>query len=311
MNTEHTLEAKIAAAANRLKMIQADFAHEPESVQNDYLSDEIERMLQEIQPHEKKAFLEGLRDCFPIAIDANNLSKPKSLEQTNPFPVEDSGRRNPEILAEQLISQLNAADSETRNKVLAKLASAGLIPKSTQEKTALSDELKDKLKTLFGLDNLGDYTADELLCIVVLLGGVLNKLEPLIWNTWTQLAPRSSIRPKGSIKENVRAYLTNPKQTDTKQMTEQMQFFQQMATALVTAISRAGDQFSSHFLSTYSPNEIAALVKVESSNIWVSQKTRCWDKYQQLAGSLTHDSIEQQIRKSLVEYVESLLQLRR
>ena len=51
----------VAATANRLRLVQSDFADEPEQVRKDYLSDEIQRALGTLIPNERKAFLEELK----------------------------------------------------------------------------------------------------------------------------------------------------------------------------------------------------------------------------------------------------------
>src|SRR5690242_9898958 len=55
----------VAATANRLRLVQSDFADEPEQVRKDYLSDEIQRALGTLIPNERKAFLEELKQFFP------------------------------------------------------------------------------------------------------------------------------------------------------------------------------------------------------------------------------------------------------
>src|SRR5438105_2779741 len=60
----------VAATANRLRLVQSDFADEPEQVRKDYLSDEIQRALGTLIPNERKPFLEELKQFFPTW-DAN------------------------------------------------------------------------------------------------------------------------------------------------------------------------------------------------------------------------------------------------
>src|SRR5213592_2982911 len=51
--------------ASRLRLIQANFADDPASVRQGYLTEEIERALQPISPSRRKTFLESLAERFP------------------------------------------------------------------------------------------------------------------------------------------------------------------------------------------------------------------------------------------------------
>ena len=57
----------VAATANRLRLIQIDFADESPEVRRGYLSEEIERALAEVLPEERQTFLQELMNRFQSA----------------------------------------------------------------------------------------------------------------------------------------------------------------------------------------------------------------------------------------------------
>ena len=63
------LRAHIAATANRLRMIQVDFADDSDQSRHEYLCEEIEHALKTVLPDERAEFLEGLKTKFPTVGD--------------------------------------------------------------------------------------------------------------------------------------------------------------------------------------------------------------------------------------------------
>src|SRR5947209_5498582 len=56
---------KVAAVANRLRLLQIDFADQGDQVRCDYLKEELGRTLASLPPAERKPFLEELQARFP------------------------------------------------------------------------------------------------------------------------------------------------------------------------------------------------------------------------------------------------------
>ena len=55
----------LVETANRLRLIQVDFADESEQTRTTYLCEEIERALKSVLPDERNEFLERLLEKFP------------------------------------------------------------------------------------------------------------------------------------------------------------------------------------------------------------------------------------------------------
>ena len=64
VNSDENL-TKLAALANRLRMIQIDFADEPEQDRVEHLNEELARTLENIPAEHRQEFLEQLHGQFP------------------------------------------------------------------------------------------------------------------------------------------------------------------------------------------------------------------------------------------------------
>ena len=56
------MEIRVLETANRLRLIQVDFADENEQTRRDYLCEEIERALKTVLPDERSEFLQRLQE---------------------------------------------------------------------------------------------------------------------------------------------------------------------------------------------------------------------------------------------------------
>ena len=90
------------------------------------------------------------------------------------------------------------------------------------------------------------------------------------------------------------------------QIENDLKVLQRLVAALTSSISTAGSQFAKHHIARFSPSEISALVKMEKGSFLESHDVKCWRKYVELSETLNEDSIDMDIRKAIVDYVESL-----
>jgi len=166
----------------------------------------------------------------------------------------------------------------------------------------LGQELKAKLQISGELSASGRDLAE----LTAILVEFVLKLEPLVWNTWRALSPRSSVRPQGSLAKKIGQFLCKDAEVSGDSVDEDLKVLQRLIAALTTAVSRAGGQFAKHHLAKFSPSEIAALVRMEPGGVFVSHEVKCWRKYVELAERLDEDAIDVEIKKAVVDYVESL-----
>lgn len=304
IDDRESFERCVCETARRLRLIQVDFADDSEQARKEYLHEEIERVLKTVLPELRPAFLEALQEHFP----AGYLG-PVAAE-TTPVDGQDeregAGRsRDPEAAVGCLLDLAAGLTAEQKEHMAARLQEAGftLRPARGEEGGAGSEDLRTKLQ----LGEGADIKAQRLETLAVFLTEFAFKLEPLVWNTWRTLSPRSSIQPPRGLRKTVDQFLTGDSQALDQKVERELKMLQRLMAAIITAVGGVGRQFAKNHLARYSPAEISALVRMERGGVLVSQEVKCWRKYSELAEALTEDSMEMELRKAIADYAESLL----
>jgi hypothetical protein len=301
-NDEKKMESQVLETANRLRLIQVDFADESEQTRTAYLCEEIEKALKRILPDERNEFLGRLLEKFPAG---SSITQAISTETTveSPPTVDELELKNVEFLVRSLLEITPTLSDDQKDFVDKSLQEAGLRPKARQGN---SMELDQKLKQKFKVGDDCSISADQISELNATLIDFVLKLEPLVWNTWRQLSPRSAVRPQGALTKKIGQFLSSDAEVSVNQVDDDLKVLQRLIAAMTSAVSRAGGQFAKRHLARFSPLEIEALVKMEPGSVFVSHDVKCWKKYKELAETLNEDSIEMEIRKAIVDYVESL-----
>ncbi|MHC4583111.1 MAG: hypothetical protein ACYS3N_01195 [Planctomycetota bacterium] len=297
------IENHVLETANRLHLIQVDFADESEQARMDYLCEEIERALKIVLPEERNEFLQRLQERFPIGNIATlpmlKEQEDKSISVTDKTKLQDVDFLVHSLL--EIFPKLPANQKESITKRLQQIGS------DSQVRVNYSDESIGKLRNKLQLGDKPDFDTDRLAELIVLLANFVYKLEPLVWNTWRQLSPRSSIRRSSELKKTIGQFLSNDSNISQEHVENELKELQQLTAAVITAIGRVGSQFAKHHLAKFSPSEISSLVKMEHRSVLVSHEVKCWRKFLELSDTLNEDSIEMEITKAIVNYVESLV----
>jgi len=296
------MESHILETANRLRLIQVDFADESEQTRTAYLCEEIEKALKGVLPDERNEFLGRLLEKFPAG---SFITQAISTETTveSPPTVDESELKNVEFLVRSLLEIAPTLSDDQKDFVDKSLQEAGLRPKARQGN---SIELDQKLKQKFKVRDDCCISAGQISELNATLIDFVLKLEPLVWNTWRQLSPRSAVRPQGALTKKIGQFLSGDAEVSVNQVDDDLKMLQRLIAAMTSAVSRAGGQFAKRHLARFLPLEIEALVKMEPGSVFVSHDVKCWKKYKELAETLNEDSIEMEIRKAIVDYVESL-----
>lgn len=301
-NNRDKIESRVLEAANRLRLIQADFADESGQTRRDYFCEEIEKALAAILPTEREGFLRRLLEQFPTGgFAAQPGERTEGIEDAS--PVGESRLRNVDFLIRNLLEIAPTLTEEQKVIIDKSLQEAGLRTEVTHgDSLDLGQELRAKLQ-MSGERSLGTAELTELSAMLVEFA---LKLEPLVWNTWRALSPRSAVRPQGTLAKKIGQFLSKDAHVSGSSVDDDLKVLQRLIAALTTAVSRAGGQFAKRHLAKFSPSEIAALVKMEPGSVFVSHEVKCWRKYVELAETLNEDAIDMEIRKAIVDYVESL-----
>jgi len=297
------LRSHIMALANRLRMIQADLADKDTQTQREVLCEEIERALKTLRGDQYAIFHEGLKNQFPVMADLG----------IGPCPVESEGSGKTELhggraVPERVLESLMQLTPEQRDGVISR-AQGG-------EKKPTGDgcqwhEVTHSLRQILGMRDDQQVQADGLPNLLILLVDFVIRLEPVVWNTWSKLAPRTEVRGMGGVKPLLGGIVAGQQGSEVCEMERRLKLLQQLVIAMVTAVGPIGSQFAQKYLSTFSPKEIRAMVNMEGKQFLVSEDVQCWRKYEKLASSLNGETIEGQIQKILVEYVQALMKVGR
>jgi hypothetical protein len=281
------LENCIRETTNRLRLIQVDF----------------ERALKMVLPNERIEFLERLMARFPTL----NVSTQPILEEREAkgsSTMELSKLSDPDFLVRSLIEIAPTLSNDQKKNVIKSLQEGEIKPQIRQD---YSDESIQKLKAKLQLDDRPSFDANRLTELIILLVDFVYRLEPLVWNTWRKLSPRSNISSPGDLKNAIGQFMYNDSKVSREQVNNDLKELQRLVAAITTAVGRVGGQFAKNHLAKFSPSEISALVRMEHKSVLVSHEVKCWRKYVELADTLTEDTIETEIRKAIVDYVESLV----
>lgn len=298
------LENCVLETANRLRLIQVDFADKSSQIRADYFSEEIERALKMILPEEREEFLRRLLERFPIGTFAPQPIIQQEQKDESISVIDETKLKDANFLIQCLLEVIPALPVDQKESITRRLQKIGLgshVPETYPEESI------EKLMNELQLGDQPDFNADRLMELVVLLVNFVYKLEPLGWNTWRRLSPRSRVRQSGELKKTIGQFLSNDSNVSQERVNNELKELMQLIAAVITAISRVGSQFAQHHLAKFSPSEISALVKMEHKSVLVSHEVKCWRKYLELADKLNEESIEAEITKAIVNYVESLV----
>ena len=163
-----------------MKLLQVDGADATAAQRREFFTEEIGRALKTIPAAKRDAYLDALAEKFPAwGLENSDESAP------NEAPVPPS----PETLLSQLIEAIPQMDPAARQAAARRLAEAGLGAAPASGGTCnLPADLQKKL----GLES-GAVAADKAAQVLAVLLAELIKIEPLAWESWVQLDPRSVV----------------------------------------------------------------------------------------------------------------------
>jgi hypothetical protein len=297
--------AKLAAAtANRLRLVQTDFADESEQVRRDYLADEIQRALSSIVPSERQEFLEELSSRFPTwdaQVDLGGSRQHASVVQT---PTDQKELQDPSFLVSRLIELSPKLSQQQKDALVHKLREAGLAPAAVVE---WPEQPAQMARTKLQAGPRDPLDPGRVLELLSLEAEFTASLDQLVWTTWRTVAPRSQIRRPQGLLKNMARFASGDPDVARGQVTMDLDKLRQLVAAIISAISQAGRQFAHNHAVKFSPQEIEALAAMERGGMLVSKEVKCWRKYVELAAGRDEASIESEIMQAIADYAESLM----
>jgi len=283
--------------AARLKLIQANFADDPASVRQGYITEEIERALKPVSPTRRKIYLDCLADRFP-AWEGIRSTAESDVKAVAAAPM------RPEELVASLVQLAPTLSPENRAAFAAQLQAVGLtVKESADAYLELPPEVQKKLGLAPG-KKLQLERAVKLLAITTELALVL---EQLAWALWKQLAPKSSIRKETELSKLAGSYLAGDAEVSTAQLAQPVEKTRRLIAGLLGAVGRAGSSYAKKYVTRLSPEVIEDWAKMEKK--WnESLESACWRKFvQQAKEHASEPAIENEIQEAISKSAENLI----
>jgi len=298
MNKELNQQAMVTA--NRLRQIHADFADGDAQSRQDYLSDEVEKVLAEILPDQRSVFLDVLREHFPTWDANTNLQV--SSDETNRVQAPSDQREWNDVnyVLERLIELSASLSDKQRGRLIRQLAGAGL---TEQGDLSCSDETIQELRSCLKLDKDQTISPARLAEMAVRLASFSHSLDQLVWQIWKNVAPKSKLRSVG-IRNVMQRFVKGESDVPLSRDLEQLRH---LVASLLSAIAQIGMQFGQLHLARFAPSEIENSAAREPGGMFVAKEVKCWRKYTQLAKAIDDPAaVDSQIKKIIADFVESM-----
>jgi len=300
----HIGPERVAALANRLRLIQIDFSDESPDVRSEYLAEELERVLAGVVPEQRQPFLKELMARFPTwdpSVEARPAAESEAPARSE---IDERELQDPSFLVSRLIDMAPTFSPAERQALVDQLKQAGLL---SVEKAGWSEEAAQQLRSKLSLRGDAGIDATRLIEAAALLADFACRLDSLAWAAWRELAPRAKVRRPGSLREALGRFVQAREDVPRERVNDNLEKLRQLTASLISAVRQAGRRFAVRWLARFSPGEIKHLVSVEGRNILWGEEAKCWRKYEQLAGELNQDHIETEIMQAIAEFAELLM----
>lgn len=301
------LARRVAGVANRLRLVQADFADESAETRREMLAEEVRRALSEVGLEDREAFLAALREEFPAweMVQAGAAAPAEGAGESARSAMDERELSDPSFLAERLAGLAGSMTAEQKRAVEQHLKRAGLV--SEPPVGGLPEEALAPLKKVLGLTDGEAVDPARLAKAAVVLTELASSLDQVVWNTWKTLSPRSDIKRGQPVKGTLKRYVAGDGEVAGTQVKQDVERLRQLTAALISSVSQAGRTFAQKHVEKFSPSEIEAMAKMAGGGLLVSQEVRCWRKYVELAGPVDAIAIEGELLAAIAGYAESLM----
>jgi hypothetical protein len=331
------LSRLVAAAANRLRLIQIDFADEQPEVRRGYLSEAVEAALADVVPQQRQTFLQDLMARFPTwdpnvvvtaplqsatvgsptVATAGQASRGTLQEQAQRQPTvvisrtDERELQDPSFLVERLGGLAGDLSDQEKEGIVNRLREVGLVPPA---QGGMPEEPLRRLRKVLGLKPDAPLDAPRILSLLATLVDFVCSLDPLVWRTWGKLAPQSKFQSIAALRHVVSRFASGDQAVTEAQAEDDLLKLRHLIASVTVALGQAGKiaatDVATSFMAPLAPAKIRDLVKFEKGGFFVAEEVKCWRKYEQLAGKLTDVAVEGAIREKVQKFIEELMKQR-
>ncbi|NLF29757.1 MAG: hypothetical protein GX591_02580 [Planctomycetes bacterium] len=283
----------VAATANRLRMVQVDFADADEAVRAEYLHEQIERALAKLLPDQRQGFLAALMDQFP-RWDAS--APPPPVPQAPAAPAALSA----EDLLSRLIDAAAEMDEGRRAALAGRLRQAGLAGGRSDAAPGGDDEA---LRRAMRLAPDAPVHLDRAAALAAALVEFAAQLDQLAWGAWRTIRPNAEIRRREPLRETVARMVTGDADASAG-VKEALATLGVLVGAMIHGIPQAG-LVAERRMETFAPKTIESIIG--PGPIWVNKETRMWNKYVELWQAAEGGRLRHEILSAIAQHVEALM----
>ena len=300
MDSHLSEEAQWASGlASRLRLIQANFADDPATVRQGYITEEIERAIKPISPTRRKAYLDSLAERFPSW---------DGTRSTAGSDVKDVAVAAAPLTAEELVARLvelaPTLSPEARTAFATQLQVVGLsIKEAANVFLALPADLQKKL----GVPAGKPLQLERAVKVLAITAEVTLKMDQLAWALWKQVARQSVVKKEGELPKLAGPYLAGDPEISAAQVAQPVEQTRKLIAALLGAVGRAGSLYANDYARNMAPDALEDWAKMEKKT-FESVEAACWRKFkQQAAEHATQQAIEKRIQDAIVKAAENLM----
>jgi hypothetical protein len=293
----------IAATVNRLRLIQVDFADQPQEIRENYLADEVEHALAKLLPDQRAVFLQELKERFPTWDGQVAISAPS--QQSGTQSASDTKELHDfTFLVARLVQLAPTLTEEQRKTAITRLSEAGLAEKGTGPEWP-AQPVK-VLKTKLQLTDRDQLDATRLIELLSELVAFSSSLDQLVWATWKQVAPKSDMKRPTPVQRSFGRFVAGDQDISRSQVAADVDRLRQLMAGLISAIAQAGNLFAQRHVGKFSVANIEAYAD-KMPGMMVGKEVKCWRQYKELATAMDIQTIEIEIQNAIAEYTETLI----
>jgi hypothetical protein len=275
--------------------LQATFADDPSDTRQGYISEEIARALEAVNPAKKKAYLAALGELFPA------WQSPGGEATDAPALPANSG--TPEALMEQVLALVPSLTPEERDHFAQRLQQAGLKTNAGAGYMDIPQEYQKKL----GLAPDKPLQMERGVKLLAALMDVTMAMDQLSWALWKQIAPQSNIRKEGELSKLAGPYLAGDTEVSTQQLSQVLERTRKLMASLLGGIGRGSNTYARKYVGQFAPEVILDLSKLEQKMLQNLEQI-AWKKYTQLAKEhASEPAIENEIQKAIAKAAEAIM----
>jgi hypothetical protein len=293
----------VAATVNRLRLIQVDFADQPQDIRENYLADEVEHALAKLLPDQRGPFLQELKERFPTWDRQVDISAPSQQSSTQ-STADTKELHDFTFLVARLVQLAPTLTEEQRKTAITRLAEAGLAEKGGGPDWP-AQPVK-VLKTKLQLTDRDQLDATRLIDLMSELVAFGSSLDQLVWATWKQVAPKSDMKRPTPVQRSFGRFVAGDPDISRSQVTADVDRLRQLTAGLISAIAQAGSLFAQRHVGKFSIANIEAFAD-KMPGMMVGKEVKCWRQYKELATAMDIQTIEIEIQNAIAEYAETLI----